>query len=150
MILPSGGTHVLTAVKNAQIFGSEQFLHESLNLFSLTEYWNTTAAEVKPRCVYSILKPHGQSSRYQVRILLPRQKQSTCSEFHHLPSWSKAVVCVSTPRMYLRCGNFLVQDKNQYFLSLVMVLIYFHFSGSTFSWFKRFQNESEISKLRSI
>ena len=81
MILPSGGTHVLTAVKNAQIFGSEQFLHESLNLFSLTEYWNTTAAEVhilnfkttwsefevpsqtatteaKARCVCSILKPH--------------------------------------------------------------------------------------------
>ena len=32
----------------------------------------TAAAEAKPRCVYSILKPHGQSSRCQVRLLPPR------------------------------------------------------------------------------
>ena len=37
----------------------------------------TALAEAKPRCVYSILKPHGQISRYQVRILLPRQNQGT-------------------------------------------------------------------------
>ena len=33
----------------------------------------TAAAETKPRCVYSILKPHGQSSRCQVRLLPPRR-----------------------------------------------------------------------------
>ena len=45
----------------------------------------TAAAEAKPRCVYSILKPNGLSSRYEVRILSPRQTQFTYSEFHHLP-----------------------------------------------------------------
>ena len=49
----------------------------------------TASAEAKPRCVYSILKPHGQSSITS-------------------PSRSKAVVCVSTPRMYPRSGYFLV------------------------------------------
>ena len=53
----------------------------------------TAAAEAKSRCVYSILKPHGQSSRYQVRILLPRQNQSTCSEFHHLPRVGPKQLC---------------------------------------------------------
>ena len=43
----------------------------------------TFPAEAKLRCVYSILKPHSQS-------------------------WSKAVVCVSTPRMYPCSGYFLV------------------------------------------
>ena len=31
----------------------------------------TATAEAKPRCVYSILKPHGQSSRSPVRLLGP-------------------------------------------------------------------------------
>ena len=53
----------------------------------------TAPAEAKPRCVYSILKPHGQSSRFQVRILLPRQNQGTYSEFHHLPRVSPKQLC---------------------------------------------------------
>ena len=48
----------------------------------------TAPAEAKLRSVYSTLKPHGQSSRYQVRIISSPQSRS------------KAVVCVSTPRMY--------------------------------------------------
>ena len=36
----------------------------------------TAAAEAKPRCVYSILKPHGQSFRRQVRLLLSKAKLS--------------------------------------------------------------------------
>ena len=36
----------------------------------------TAAAEAKPRCVYSILKPHGQSFRRQVRLLLTEAKPS--------------------------------------------------------------------------
>ena len=76
----------------------------------------TAAAEAKPRCVYSILKPHGQSSRYQVRLLLPKQSQGAYTQFeNHMvrvssppQSRSKAVVCVSTPRMYPRSGYFLV------------------------------------------
>ena len=34
----------------------------------------TAAAEAKRRCVYSILKPHGQSFRRQVRLLLSKAK----------------------------------------------------------------------------
>ena len=42
----------------------------------------------------------------EVRII---NFKTTWSEFHHLTqSWSKAVVCVSTPRMYPRSGYFLV------------------------------------------
>ena len=36
----------------------------------------TAAAEAKPRYVYSILKPHGQSFRGQVRLLLSEAKPS--------------------------------------------------------------------------
>ena len=35
----------------------------------------TAPAEAKPRCVYSILKPHDQSSRCQVRLLPPRRTE---------------------------------------------------------------------------
>ena len=41
----------------------------------------TTATEAKPRCVYSILKPHGQSSRCQVRLLPPRRSQGAYTQF---------------------------------------------------------------------
>ena len=58
----------------------------------------TAAAESKPRCVYSILKPHGQSFRRQVRLLLSQSR-------------SQAVVCVSTPRMYPHSRYFLVKPK---------------------------------------
>ena len=34
----------------------------------------TAAAEAKPRYIYSILKPHGQSSRSPVRLLLRKAK----------------------------------------------------------------------------
>ena len=36
----------------------------------------TAPAEAKPRYVYSILKPHGQSFRRQVRLLLSEAKPS--------------------------------------------------------------------------
>ena len=78
-----------------------------LRIFEFKTTWSefqtpsqTTLAEAKPRCVYSILKPHDQSSRYQVRILF---RVSSPPQ-----SRSKAVVCVSTPRMYPRSGYFLV------------------------------------------
>ena len=88
-----------------------------------------------------ILKPHGQSSRSPVRLLLSKVKlsyiyyilkpngQSSKSPFKLLPceaitsyvctilktshpqSQSQAVVCVSTPRMYLCSGYFLVFTK---------------------------------------
>ena len=41
----------------------------------------TTPAEAKPRCVYSILKPHGQSSRCQVRLLPPRRSRGAYTQF---------------------------------------------------------------------
>ena len=40
----------------------------------------TAAAKAKPRCIYSILKPHGQSSRCQVRLLPPRQSQGAYTQ----------------------------------------------------------------------
>ena len=72
-------------------------------------------SEAKPSYVYSILKPHGQSSRCQVRLLLPRRSRGAYTRFqNHMvrvlsppQSWSKAVVCVSTPWMDPRSGYFL-------------------------------------------
>ena len=41
----------------------------------------TAPVEAKPRCVYSILKPHGQSSRCQVRLLPPRRSRGAYTHF---------------------------------------------------------------------
>ena len=41
----------------------------------------TAAAEAKPRCIYSILKSHGQSSRCQVRLLTPRRSRGAYIQF---------------------------------------------------------------------
>ena len=41
----------------------------------------TAHAKTKPRCVHSILKPQGQSSRCPVRLLLPRQSRGTYTRF---------------------------------------------------------------------
>ena len=71
----------------------------------------TLTAEAKPRYVYSILKPHGQSFRRQVRLLLSQSR-------------SQAVVCVSTPRMYLRSGYFLVNSILLYYSTLSIVSRY--------------------------
>ena len=80
----------------------------------------TAAAEVKPRCVYSILKPHGQSFRRQIRLLpskaTPREFQTKTWVYSPPQSRSQAVVCVSTPRMYPRSGYFLVHFNWQIFL----------------------------------
>ena len=69
----------------------------------------TAAAEAKPRYVYSILKPHGQSFRRQVRLLLSQSR-------------SQAVVCVSTPRMYPRSGYFLVFTYNIVCFIVILLL----------------------------
>ena len=90
---------------------------KNMHLWSPSDPSGTAAAEAKPRCVYSILKPHGQSSRCQVRLLLPKQSRGAYTQFeNHMvrvssppQSRSKAVVCVSTPRMYPRSGYFLVK-----------------------------------------
>ena len=60
----------------------------------------TTAAEAKRRYVYSILKPHGQSSGSPVRIYYSSiSSRPQCQ--------SQAVVCVSTPRKYPLRGYIL-------------------------------------------
>ena len=41
----------------------------------------TAAAEAKPRCVYSISKPNGQSFRCQVRLLPPRRSRGAYTQF---------------------------------------------------------------------
>ena len=41
----------------------------------------TAPAEAKPRCVSSILKPHGQSSICQVRLLTLRRSRGACTQF---------------------------------------------------------------------
>ena len=78
-------------------------------------------SEAKPSYVYSILKPHSQSSRSQVRLVLSKAKPSYVYSILKphgqssitYPSHSKAVVCVSTPRMYPRSGYFLISFKNE-------------------------------------
>ena len=56
----------------------------------------TAAAEVKLRCVYSILKPHGQSFRRQIRLLpskaTPREFQT--KTFIHFPIVGPKQLCV--------------------------------------------------------
>ena len=73
----------------------------------------TAPAKEKPRCVYSILKLTWSESQnqvripgYQVRILLSRRITIPHLRVSSPPqSRSKAVVWVSTPRMYLRSKN---------------------------------------------
>ena len=43
----------------------------------------TAPAEAKPRYVYSILKPHGQSSSCQVRLLLLRRSRAAYTQFQN-------------------------------------------------------------------
>ena len=77
----------------------------------------------KPSYICSILKPHSQSSRSQVRPLLSEAKQSYNLEKTLPPqSWSHAVVCDSTPRMYWCSVYFLVSCiiVFQLFLSILM------------------------------
>ena len=49
----------------------------------------TTAAKAKPRYVYSISKPHGQSFRREVRLLLSKAKLSNVCIFHYKTTWSE-------------------------------------------------------------
>ena len=58
----------------------------------------TTAAEAKLRYVYSILKPHGQSSKSTVRLLPCEVKPSyvyTILKKYHLPKVSPKQLCAS-------------------------------------------------------
>ena len=56
--------------------------------------------------------------------------------FHHLPSWPKEVVMVSTPKMYPRSGYFLVIHI---FLQCFLYLQYHQ------EWFKSIRTEVTIS-----
>ena len=92
---------------------------KNMHPWSPSDPSGTADAQAKPRCVYSILKQHGQSSRYQVRLLPPRRSRGAYTQiYNHLvrvssppQSRSKAVVCVSTPRKYPRSGCSLVLPK---------------------------------------
>ena len=56
----------------------------------------TAAAEAKPRYVYSIFKPHGQSSKSTVRPLPHEVKQNyvdTILKKHHLPRVGPKQLC---------------------------------------------------------
>ena len=56
----------------------------------------TAAAKAKPRYVYSILKPHGQSSKSPVRQLTHEAKPScihTILKKHHLPRVGPKQLC---------------------------------------------------------
>ena len=41
----------------------------------------TAPAEANPRCIYSILKPHGLSSGRRVRLLPPRRSRGAYTQF---------------------------------------------------------------------
>ena len=47
-----------------------------MHLGSPSDLSQTAVAEAKPRYVYSILKPHGQSSKSPIRLLPPEAKPS--------------------------------------------------------------------------
>ena len=49
----------------------------------------TAPAKAKPRCVYSILKPHGQSSRSPVRLLLSEAKPRELRILDFKTTWSE-------------------------------------------------------------
>ena len=57
-----------------------------MHLGSTSDPSQTTAAEAKPRYVYSILKPHSQSSRGTVRA-------SHTPVFHSVPSVGPKQLC---------------------------------------------------------
>ena len=56
---------------------------KNMHLGSPSDPGQTPAAKAKPRYVYSILKPHGQTSRGPVRPLPPRQSRSTYTQFQN-------------------------------------------------------------------
>ena len=56
-------------------------------------------------------------------------------------SWPKAVVCVSTPRMYPRSGYFLVYYKSSYLLGYILSL-----SSSSHNWTNLHQNRSSVAQ----
>ena len=86
----------------------------------------TAAAKAKPRYVYSILKPHGQSSGNivtpsgSITLVLPNF-DLILQCFILSPCRSQAVVCVSTPRKYPSSGYFLV---SYYFAKYVSLSIW--------------------------
>ena len=102
---------------------------KNMHPWSPSDPSGTAVAEAKPRCVYSILKRHGQSSRCQVRLLLPRRSRGAYTQIqNHMvrvssppQSRSKAVVCVSTPRMYPRSGYFLLANNFELQLSKIVL-----------------------------
>ena len=52
------------------------FRVRNIQFWSPSDQSQTITAEVEPRYVYSILKPHGQNSRSPVRLLLSEAKPS--------------------------------------------------------------------------
>ena len=70
--------------------------------------------EAKLSYVYLILKPHGQISKSPVRLLSHEAKPSYVYKILKnvtSPDWSQAVVCVSIPSMYPRSGYYLVSNN---------------------------------------
>ena len=74
----------------------------------------TTAAEAKPRYAYSISNPHGQIKiMWSAELRIYNLKKTSPPQ-----SRSQAVVCVSTPGMYLRSGYFLVDTNTVVVITL--------------------------------
>ena len=64
---------------------------KNMHPWSPSDPSRTAAAEAKPRCVHLILKPHGQSSRCQVRLLPPRRSRGA----NNLNNYFDFHVCLS-------------------------------------------------------
>ena len=70
-----------------------------MHVGSPSDFSQTPAAKAKPRYVYSILKPDGQSSKSPVRPLLCEAKPSyvdTILKKHHLTRVGPKQLCAST------------------------------------------------------
>ena len=122
----------------------------------------SAAAEAKPRYVYSILKPHGQSFRKQVRLLL-REDYTWQVNFRftpllcHLPSVGPKQLCASAHLgcKYPQSGYFLVCyiniNRSIYLLRTTFIDIYRHYI-STWARLSRslFPEKSLLMKLQPI
>ena len=79
-----------------------------MNLGSPSDPSQTAATEAKPRYVYSILKPHGQSSKSPIRSLSHEAKPSyvyTILKKHHLPRVCPKQLCASAHLGYTRAAG---------------------------------------------
>ena len=107
---------------------------KNMYLKSPSDPSGTAAAEAKPKRVYSILKPHGQCSRCQVRLLLPRCVYSILKphgqSFITSPGVGPKQLCALA---HLGCTCAAGTSYNPYFISYREKWVYLFCHGCIFN-----------------